>query len=506
MEGKKRVLRLKPENLLKFTNDYPPQLWQSLLRVADRSDRQLYLVGGTVRDCLLGRVSHDLDIAVSGQVFTCAKMLLGELGGGTIVDLSGPEDEACRVVWQKEQVDLSAFRTGAKTIEEDLRLRDFTINSMAVELGELVGENPSCRIIDPTGGMTDLQTGRVRFCPGAFVADSVRMLRGFRLCATLGFHLTKETVEAVKKHASLINNVAAERIAYELAMIFDSPRTTGTIRQMDEVGLLAYLLPELYRGKGVEQPVFHHLDVFEHCFLALAKMEDILADPDRFFPGQGERIASYLKRENVVRCLKWAALMHDIGKPATRELRADKGGRVTFYGHDEVGRDLFNRFADRLKWSKVDAETTGGLIGMHMHPFHLCNVQREEGVTRRAALKLCHRAEHDLAGLFLLAMSDSLASSGEQKPERMEEELVNLFEIVHKIYDNNIKPVLDGPRLVTGKDLIDSFGLVPGPLFSEILDELEIARVEGLVRDRQEGLDWVNMFLQERDRDGRESA
>jgi poly(A) polymerase len=500
------VHRLEQENILEFAGNYPAKLWKALLRVANRSGVQLYLVGGTVRDCLLGRASHDLDIAVSARVFPYARMLLGELGGGTIVDLSGPEDEACRVVWQKEQIDLSAFRAKTNTIDEDLRLRDFTINAMGVQLLEVVGDDPSCTLIDPTGGMADLRTGRVRHCLGAFVADPVRMLRGYRLCATLGFHMTKETSEEIKQHASLINTVAAERIDYELAMIFDSPRTAETLHQMAEVGILRHLLPELYRGEGVEQPEFHHLDVLGHSFLALAMMENIIADPDRYFPGQGGRIASYLSRENIVRCLKWAALMHDIGKPATREQRADKDGRVTFYRHDEVGKDLFKRFADRLKWSKVDTELTGCLIGMHMHPFHLCNIQREEGITRRAALKLCRRAEKELAGLFLLAMSDSLGSSGEQKPERMEEELVSLFDAVLKIYDENIEPVLHGPRLVTGKDLIDKFALVPGPFFSEILRELETARVEGTVMDRQAALEWVDVFLKMRDENTKASA
>jgi poly(A) polymerase len=327
-------------------------------------------------------------------------------------------------------------------------------------------------------------------------------LRGYRLCATLGFHLAPETKEAVSRHAPLINNVAAERISYELKLIFDSPRTTETLRAMGETGLLRRLLPELYRGEGVEQPEFHHLDVLNHSFLALRMMETIIADPARFFPGHGEKISGYLQEERVGRCLKWAALLHDVGKPATREVRADKDGRVTFYGHDEVGRELFRQFAVRSKWSKADTELVGGLIGMHMHPFHLCNVQRENGISKRAVAKLCRRAETALTGLFLLAMSDSLASRGEKKPERMEEELLTLFDTVDKIYEETIAPLRHGPRLLTGKDLIREFQLVPGPLFSEVLDELETARIEGEVVDRQTALAWAKEYLREKNRRG----
>ncbi len=491
------------ENLMEFFNSYPAELLGALKRTAERNGLQMYLVGGTVRDLLLGRISHDLDIAVSGRASTVAKQLQRELGGGTLVDLSGPDDEAMRLVWRGEQVDFSTFRAGAASIEEDLLLRDFTINAMAVPLFSSEGVLLPGTLLDPAGGLADLGKGRISHCRDAFVADPVRMLRGYRLCATLGFSLTEQTKEAITKHASLIVNVAAERICYELKVIFNSPRTTETLRGLGETGLLRLILPELYQGEGVEQPEFHHLDVFDHCFLALQKMESIIAEPDLFFPDHAEEITDYLQDEKVVRCLKWAALLHDIGKPATKEIRADKGGRVTFYRHDEVGRELFDQFADRLKWSRSDTELVGNLISMHMHPFHLCNVQREDGISKRAVLKLCRRAEKSLIGLFLLAMSDSLASLGEKKPERMEEELVVLFNMVQKMYDENIVPVLQGPRLLTGKDLIDRWRLTPGPLFSEILNELEAARVEGVVVDQKSAVEWVNGFLHEKKQQGK---
>jgi len=487
------------ENVTKCCKSYPVELLEALLRTAEKNGVQMYLVGGTVRDCLLGRDFHDLDLAVSDQVSLCAKYLQRELGGGTLVDLSGPDDEAVRLVWRGEQVDLAAFRAGATTIEEDLRLRDFTVNAMAVPLSQVQTKAtaPNSSLLDPTGGLEDLRQGRVRHCPGAFAADPVRMLRGYRMCAGLGFHLDQETKAAIARDASLIEHIAAERISYELQLIFDSPRTSETLRDMAETGLLRRLLPELYQGEGVEQPEFHHLDVLQHCFLALQMMETIIAEPERFFPGHGEKISGYLQEERVVRCLKWAALLHDVGKPVTKEIRADKDDRVTFYGHDEVGRELFLQFADRSKWSKADAQLVGSLIAMHMHPFHLCNVQREEPVSKRAALKLCRRAEKSLVGLFLLAMADSLAGQGEKKPARMEEELLTLFAAVDKMYDETIAPVLHGPRLLTGKDLIGQFQLTPGPLFAEILDELEAARVEGKVVDRTTALAWVGKYLNE---------
>ena len=483
-----------------FIASHSENLLQPLQQVARRSGAELYFVGGTVRDYLLGRPSHDLDITVSGRAIRCATLLVEEMGGGTIVDLSGPQDESYRVVWNTQQIDFSAFRTGARTIEEDLGLRDFTINAMALHLDVLQGESDAELLLDPVGGLADLQGERIQHCPGAFAADPVRMLRGYRLAATLDFTITEDTVEAIRNHGPLIKCVAAERLHHELSLIFASSHTARTVKAMDEAGLLVYLLPELYRGEGVLQPHFHHLDVMGHCFFALEMMERVLDDPEQFFPGSGSVMREYIAQQGVTQSLKWAALLHDIGKPATREVRNDRDGRVTFYRHDEVGRDLFKKFADRLKWSKVENNRTAGLIGMHMHPFHLCNLQREEEITARAALKLCRRAGGDLPGLFLLAMSDSLASKGAQKPERMEEELNNLFDTVQRIYEDNIEPVLHGPRLLSGKDLIEEFALEPGPLFAEILSGLEIAQVEGRVADRQSACNWVKEFLRERSR------
>ena len=481
---------------------YPTKLFQLLVQIAGRNGDQIYMVGGTVRDTVLGIPSHDLDVAVADHAVEFAKRLIKELGYGTFVDLCGPEDEAARVVLKGVQVDIAAFREGAGTIEEDLRLRDFTINAMAVPLSQLVDGEAAVELIDPTGGMEDLEAGRIRHCSQAFVADPVRMLRGYRLCAILGFRMEDETVQAIKKYRSLIGHVAVERTGYELQLIFDSARTTETVRAMGETGLLRELLPELYKGEGLEQPEFHHLDVLNHSFQALEMMEKIIAEPELYFPGMATEIHSYLKKRNNVRCLKWAALMHDIGKPKTRKEPEEKDGRITFYRHDEEGRQIFNHFADYMRWSKAEKDVSGELIAMHMHPFHLCNVQREKPITKRAALKLCRRAESDLVGLFMLAMSDSLASKGEKKPEKMEEELLQLFSSVMKIYDENIKPVLQGPRLLTGNDLINEFSIPPGPQFSVIQDELEAARVEGDVVDRESAVAWVEEYLQEKKRFG----
>lgn len=473
----------------------PAPVRRALLGMALGGTDNLYLVGGTVRDWLLGREAADLDVSCAAPAHEMVGRLRRELGGGTIVDLSAAGDETLRLVWRGFQVDVASFRAGTTSIEGDLCLRDFTVNAMAVALRGVAESRPPA-VIDPAGGLADLRQRRLRHLPGAFEADPLRLLRGYRLAATLGFDLDDATRGEVAAKAAMIRTVAAERVTVELRGIFASPATSATVKAMEDDRLLPHLFAELCLGRGIEQPGFHHLDVFGHSLLALAKMEEILAHPGRFFPGQEERIAQYLGQGPAVAArLKWAALLHDLGKPATRSLPADDLGRVTFHGHDQEGERLLARFAERSRWSREEGERVGRLIAMHMHPFHLCNVARGGRVSPRAILKLCRRADEELIGLFLLAMADSLASLGVEKPPRMEEELRQLFEQVQELYVARIADALHGPPLVTGRDLIDRFGLAPGPLFKEVLDEVITARAEGKVNDRAEALDYVSEAL-----------
>ena len=133
-----------------------------------------------------------------------------------------------------------------------------------------------------------------------------------------------------------------------------------------------------------------------------------------------------------------------------------------------------------------------------MHPFHLCNVMRKQKLSKRACLKLFKRVGDDLAGLFILAMADSLAGQGKLKPAGMEKNLAVLLNTVITVYNENIHPILSKPRLLTGHDLIKVFNMVPGPLFSKIFDQLEIARVEGDVGSKEEALNWVGNYLQKK--------
>lgn len=469
---------------------YSEELRRALAKVAQRSGRPMYVAGGPVRDWLLGLAARDLDFTVPKGGVACAREV-GELLGGAFVLLDEAEDVA-RVVWQGLTLDFSSFRNHTLTIEDDLGQRDFTINAMAVALAPETGGLASLTVIDPHGGVADLAQKLIRTPALAnLLADPLRLLRAYRFAATLAFAIEAQTEAAIAAHGELLLAAAMERVNYELGLIMASDRAWETIRRMADDGLLWVVFPELVPGRGLGQPASHHLDVFGHSLEALRCLEKILLAPEGYFPGQGGLFRETAQGKQAV-LLKWAALFHDLGKPATHRLVEKK---ITFYNHDQAGAKIFAAIAERLHWPRDDGKRVARLIALHMWPFHLSNARLRTGVSRKACLRLVKAAGDDLVSLFLLAMADSLAGQGVGKPPGMEENLAVLLLEVHGVYVAHIQPVFAKPPLLTGHDLIEIFALKPGPAFKKILDDLLVAQVEGLVSNREQALAWVKMIV-----------
>jgi len=484
-------------NAWKLLAQYPEPVVQALAELAQQRSSPCYISGGTVRDWFLGLQSKDLDITVSENSFDWARKLAATLDG-TFIPMDAEEDVA-RVVWQGTCIDFSSFREGAKTLEEDLLKRDFTCNSLAVPFPDRVPdlwcEVEAPAIIDPAGGKDDLQNKVIRSTSAAaFVSDPLRILRAYRFMATFGFSIEPGTRKQIQVHIHLLFLTAEERLAYELDAIMAAPESITVIKAMHQDGVLEELLPELYRGIGVQQPDSHHLDVFAHGVDTLNYMEKVQESPAEYFPGYGKLLDMYLQGGRRKVLLKWAALFHDLGKPETREIREDRGGRITFYDHDKEGARIFAIIAERYKWSREDRDFVARLISVHMWPFHLNNARKKNGVTTKAYLRLIKSVGEEFPGLFILSMADSLAGKGVGKPPFMEDEIAGLFHETETQYHRTIQPAL-AKRLLSGNDLIAIFGLEPGPLFSEIFDALESAQVEGEVLDREQALEWVKDYL-----------
>ncbi len=474
-----------------LASKYPSKLLQAISTLANRYQVEVFVVGGTVRDWLSGKQAKDLDLAVSSHALDFARELAADISG-TFVLLDDGEQTA-RVVWRDLVVDIAVFRSGVTTILDDLVKRDFTINGLAIPFEpDISSLLDSKKVIDPSCGLADLADKIIRvFSAESFVDDPLRLLRAFRFFAETGFEIEPATWHLITQYYGLISSVSVERVIYELDCIMASPRAYEAVLLLYKSGLLFVLFPELKQGEGIDQPASHHLDVFEHNMAALEWIERILQEPARFFPHHGEAMATYLAKDKRKIWLKWAALFHDLGKPAACKIIDE---RITFYNHDRVGAEIIERLAKRIRWSREQTEQVSRLVSLHMWPFHLSNIKRKNSVTPKACLKLYKTAAGELPGLFLLTMADSLAGQGPGKPPDMEQELAELFGQVIEVCEEKVEPVLAGPPLLSGKDLI-GLGLTPGPLFNEIFSGLEKAQVIGEVEGKEQGIAWVREFV-----------
>ncbi len=477
---------------------YPPKLYHGLAAVRRRLGVPLYVTGGTVRDWLIGRVSHDIDITADADPGQCAR-IYAAAAGGTVV----PLDEEHGIVRVAGDPDVDFCRFRAASLAADLHSRDFTVNALALPVGSDGRFAVEGGVIDPTGGVADLKAGRIRMTSvQALEEDPLRLLRAFRFLAVLAMEIEAGTERAIRERAHLLARPAGERIAAELDALLCGQSSGAALRAMQACGVLAVVLPEVAAGGGCRQPASHHLDVLGHSIEAVEQMTRLCREPTGAFAPSAftGHLASYVTVAANRVALLWAALLHDIGKPLTCGQKA--GGRITFYNHDNAALPAIAAIAHRLRWGRRQKERISRLVQRHMWPFHLCNVIRRQPVSGRAVLRLARKMEDDLAGLFLLAMADSLAGQGPGKPADCEERLVALYDEVMRQYEQRIRSVLKGPRLVTGHDLIARFGLTPGPRFKEILNGVASAQAAGEVSDRREALAWVARFLAEERRKG----
>ena len=459
-----------------------------VLDLAQARGVQVYLVGGTVRELARGGRTPDLDLAVSGHTLELARDLATALAGTYV--LLDEQERTARVVAGPDTLDLAEFR--GPTLDDDLRGRDFTVNAMALDLAALMaGEAPE--LIDPLGGLPDLAAGLVRMVAADNLADDpLRLLRAYRFAATHGFAITPETAAAIQALAPALAKVAGERLHYELFQLLAAPRATGVLRDLDRTGLLTQVFPELADMKGVPQDGYHHLNVFEHSLEAAAQLEEVLAAPGNFFRGLAAELARLAAVPQQAALLKVAALFHDVGKPQVQERRVNPD-RYTFYYHERVGVEIFQRAAKRLRFSSAQAKAVTHYITWHMRPFLLLPLFIRGELSVRALGRLVKAARGSLAGCLALAMADSLAGQGPLKPVDSDQRLGELAEAAWQFYQERLTPARQ-PRLLSGDDLC-ALGLAPGPAFRRLLAAVEEAQWEGEVATREEALALVRQLI-----------
>ena len=443
------------------------------------SGEEAWLVGGAVRDRLLGRETIDVDVAIAGDPREAARRV-ARAAGGAAFRLSG-EFGAWRAVGPGHgwHVDLAPLRDG--DLAADLGARDFTINAMAQPLQ---GGEP----VDPHGGRQDLAARRLRMVSAeALRADPLRALRALRLAVELDFEIEPATAAAVGAEAEGIERVAFERVFGELKRIVGAPAARRGLELMEAHGLLTTVLPELDGLRGVEQNEYHHADVWRHTLEALDAVVAMEADPEAVgLGGLAEPVTALLAEplaDELTRgkALRFAALLHDTGKPGTRGARSD--GRVTFIGHDREGAELARSVLRRLRASERLAAYAAALTEHHLRLGFLVH---ERPLSRRSVWRYLVATAPNSADVTLLTVADRLATRGRNAQPATAAHLALAREMLaHAFAERAAGP---RPPLVRGDELAAALGLRPGPELGALLQELEEDRFAGVVSTPEEAI------------------
>lgn len=462
-----------------------PQVAVDLGREFERKGFELALVGGSVRDMLLGRSAHDLDFCTSARPEQFEPILrrfgdgfwdMGRKFGtlGALKKLEGGGEASLEVTTYRSDV----YRPDSRkpevnygdTLEGDLSRRDFTVNAMALRL-------PSLEFVDPFGGRDDLARGVLRTPVNpeqSFDDDPLRMMRAVRFVAQLGLRIAPDTAEAITDMAGRLSIVSAERVRDELTKLILAPGAVAGLEALDESGLADVVLPELSALHLAIDPEHRHKDVFAHTMMVVSRAMALETDASGPVPAPDLT-------------LRLAALMHDVGKPRTRRFEA--GGKVSFYQHDLVGARMTRKRLKALRFDHQIVEDVSDLVAMHLR-FH---GYVEERWTDAAVRRYVKDSGHLYERLNRLTRADA-TTANKAKARMFDAAMDELEERVRALKEKEdfdaIRPDLDGTQIMA------ILGLSPGPAVGRAYRHMLDYRLDNGPTDEEtataELLSWWN--------------
>lgn len=469
----------------------------TLLNFLQKSDTPVYLFGGTLRDLYMGTQPKDLDFRVGGdydQFVSKFKQHLGKNYIGTHRD-----NMISEVHFQTSGGDLKLDFVPYEysTIDEDLRTRDFTINAMALPMHALDKDDWQQHVLDPTGGVRDLKLGIIRqLRSDSMEDDPIRILRAFRFARRLGFKIDDATYAGMVENVELLKGQSGRRIRNETMKILTAPNSIKAVRDMDRLGILSAILPELTRGRGVEQPANrHYYDVLEHQFQALHAIQPLLegniSTPviDEYKDHFAEVVGEGYTRADL---LTTATLLHDVGKPDTKGVNP-KNDRITFHRHEDIGGDIIEEVAERLRFDKKSKKYMEEIVRHHMRPWTMA--KEGELPSKKAVQHFAQKAGDAAPGVLLLNIADLISARG---PELSQDEWKQRMAFMDKALEilNQQKHAAKQPRLLTGHDLI-AMGIPAGPQLGKLLPRIHDAQVRGDITTSEEAIELLDQLRAE---------
>lgn len=467
--------------------------------------QRAYLVGGSVRNMLLGEPCVDWDIVTEGEAAAHARRLADRLGG----HYAHMHEKASRVVVKGEHevvFDISA-QVGA-SLEADLRSRDFTINAIAAPLASVVEHfetGAPVQFLDPLHGVADAQTRRLRVVDSdVFRRDPLRMLRAIRLAMRYQLTIDTGTRGLLMRDAALLSQVAPERIHEEFYAILTPDGATEWLRELDAYGLFTVIMPEFIPARGMQQREPHYWDVLEHSFESVGMLEQLATllrqGPEAIrqspleYQGHLAEIAVLLREAEqqgifsiadlTTPRMKMATLLHDIGKPATYSV--DEEGGIHFYGHPQVGVPLAHQVMRRLSASTADRRLVQQVTAHHMRPGQL---GQAGPVTSRAIRRYFVDLGRTGIPIAIISLADHLATRG---PQPLNEHWERHLSVVHLLLTRYIREreSILPDQLVSAGELMRRFRLEPGPLIGQLLEQIAEAQAEDRIHSKEEAI-WL---------------
>lgn len=489
--------------------DQPDNFFLKRLAEIFPPEAQIYLVGGAVRDRLLGKPYHDLDLIIREHAIQAARKAANLLGGAFyILDI---ERDYGRIVLELSDgeifyLDFAAYQ-GAD-LESDLRSRDFTVNAMALDIHQ------PTHLVDPCKGLQDLKDHCLRACsPDSFNRDAIRVLRAIRQAVALNFKIEPQTRNWLKAAVPKVSGISAERIRDEIFRGLEGSHPSRCWRLYDAVGLLPVLFPELEALKGVYQDPPHTLDVWNHSLAVLEGLErilGILAD-NRWESNAGDlklaQASLYLGkfRDRLIQhinnaltplrsrkaMLYLSALYHDVAKPQ-HETR-DEAGIQHFYRHEESGAEMASNRCEAMELSVPETRYMETMVKHHMRVHHLA---RNPDVISKKAI---YRFFRDCGGIgidvCLLSLADTLGTYGVTLPEDRWLNEIQVCRILLDAYWEQHDTVVAPQRVINGDDLMIKLQLQPGPMIGRLLEAIREAQAVGDVKDQQEAIAYAEKLI-----------